>query len=280
MSDNHRLHVNTCIVLWVLYFHQLIYFISRNLVTHGLEYGNCNLDGITTQTMRLWMFMFTLSKVIELGDTLFIVLRKSPLTFLHWYHHITVLVYCFYSLQNGYEIGFWFGGINFLIHTVMYSYYALKAMGYRLPSTLAQLITVLQILQMIVGTVLNVLSLQIKSEVFECEVPYGSAYSGLAMYITYVILFLNFFYQRYIRRKPRNTVWLHTMSLMIILFMELIDIIAKSPQDSLVPRLPELERNRRCLTLTLLFSFVHIQNLMLSTCSSSAKLASYSRPSL
>ena len=148
--------------------------------------------------------MFTLSKVIELGDTLFVVLRKSPLTFLHWYHHITVLMYCFYSLKNGYEIGFWFGGINFLVHTIMYSYYALKAMGYRLPSAVAQLITVLQIVQMIIGTILNVLSLQIKSGVFDCDVPYGSAYSGLAMYTTYMVLFLNFFYQRYIRRKPKT----------------------------------------------------------------------------
>ena len=148
--------------------------------------------------------MFTLSKVIELGDTLFIVLRKSPLTFLHWYHHIAVLMYSFYNDRSGYEIGFWFGGINYFIHTLMYSYYALMTMGYRLPSTVAQLITVLQIVQMVIGTILNVLSLQIKSEKFDCEIPYGPAYFGLAFYIAFVILFLNLFYQRYILRKPKR----------------------------------------------------------------------------
>ena len=40
-----------------------------------------------------WATMFVLSKVPELGDTIFIVLRKQPLIFLHWYHHATVLVY-------------------------------------------------------------------------------------------------------------------------------------------------------------------------------------------
>ena len=37
------------------------------------------------------------SKLPELGDTIFIVLRKQRLIFLHWYHHITVFVYCWYS---------------------------------------------------------------------------------------------------------------------------------------------------------------------------------------
>ena len=37
------------------------------------------------RSLGYWTFMFALSKVPELGDTLFIVLRKQPLIFLHWY---------------------------------------------------------------------------------------------------------------------------------------------------------------------------------------------------
>ncbi len=47
---------------------------------------------------RTWAFCF--SKLPELIDTVFIVLRKQPLIFLHWYHHASVLVYCWFSYQD------------------------------------------------------------------------------------------------------------------------------------------------------------------------------------
>jgi len=47
---------------------------------------------------RTWAFCF--SKLPELIDTVFIVLRKQPLIFLHWYHHASVLIYCWFSYQD------------------------------------------------------------------------------------------------------------------------------------------------------------------------------------
>uniref|UniRef100_A0A1I7XS63 Elongation of very long chain fatty acids protein n=1 Tax=Heterorhabditis bacteriophora TaxID=37862 RepID=A0A1I7XS63_HETBA len=47
-----------------------------------------------------WTEQFALSKVAELIDTAFIVLRKRPLLFLHWYHHVTVLVYTWHAYKD------------------------------------------------------------------------------------------------------------------------------------------------------------------------------------
>ncbi|GMR46062.1 hypothetical protein PMAYCL1PPCAC_16257, partial [Pristionchus mayeri] len=103
------------------------------------------------QPAAFWSFCFAFSKFLELVDTLFVVLRKRKLIFLHWYHHAVTLVYSWHAIKDGTAAGRWFVLMNYVVHSVMYTYYAVVAAGIRLPRPLSMAVTTLQTTQMFIG---------------------------------------------------------------------------------------------------------------------------------
>ena len=182
----------------ILYSHFLA---NRNLLYHGVTYSGCysNTSTLVVPYFQLWGWLFALSKVFELGDTIFIVLRKTPLTFLHWYHHITVFVYTWYAITDPNASSHWFSTMNYVVHTVMYSYYAWKASGRKVSSKIAQVITFLQIAQMFMGIFVNLVVFRAAVNGIECYFRYDLVLFGFLIYLTYMVLFVNFFIQRYFR---------------------------------------------------------------------------------
>lgn len=148
--------------------------------------------------------MFTLSKVPELGDTVFIVLRKQPLIFLHWYHHVTVLLYAWYSYSDYIATARWFVCMNYLVHSIMYSYYALKALKFRVPRWIAMSITTAQLAQMVMGATVNIWAYQVKQAGNECHVSYDNIKISLLMYISYFVLFARFFRRAYVGANSKH----------------------------------------------------------------------------
>ena len=65
-----------------------------------------------------------MSKRVELGDTLFIVVRKQKLIFLHYIHPVLALIYPWYSVSQNISLECWFVTVNYVVHSSMYSYYA------------------------------------------------------------------------------------------------------------------------------------------------------------
>lgn len=53
--------------------------------------------------------------------------------------------------QSNHSSGRWFTAINYTVHGIMYSYYALRATGRRTPGFIPKFITTVQILQMVAG---------------------------------------------------------------------------------------------------------------------------------
>lgn len=171
------------------------------LTNFGFHYSAC-IPGPSFLDNRIggfWIWMFTLSKVPELGDTVFIVLRKQPLMFLHWYHHVTVLIYSWYSYPDYIATARWFISMNYCVHSIMYSYYALKSLKVPVPKWVSMSITVAQLAQMIMGSIVNLWAFYMKQNGYECHPPYDNIKLSLLMYTSYFVLFAHFFKRAYFR---------------------------------------------------------------------------------
>jgi len=173
------------------------------LVNDGFEDTICKRDFIYGAT-GFWSLLFVFSKYFELGDTFFIVSRKQKLIFLHWYHHATVLIFTVYSNYQFCASSRWYMTMNYLVHSVMYTYYALKAMRINITPIIPQIITIMQLSQMFIGCYVNYRSymlLPLKGKNSSCFVSYDNIKYSSLMYFTYFILFLDYFVYSYIGKR-------------------------------------------------------------------------------
>nr|XP_057915336.1 elongation of very long chain fatty acids protein 6-like isoform X1 [Doryrhamphus excisus]XP_057915343.1 elongation of very long chain fatty acids protein 6-like isoform X1 [Doryrhamphus excisus]XP_057915350.1 elongation of very long chain fatty acids protein 6-like isoform X1 [Doryrhamphus excisus] len=171
------------------------------LSSGGFRRSVCDQIFYNGPVTKFWAYAFMLSKVPELGDTFFIVLRKQRLLFLHWYHHITVLLYSWYSYKDMVAGGGWFMTINYTVHALMYSYYAARAAGLRVPRVVAVVVTCAQLAQMVAG--LAVIGLVYRwMQNGDCPSHLVNIACGALMYLSYLLLFSHFFYRSYL--QPRR----------------------------------------------------------------------------
>lgn len=169
---------------------------------YGFNYSVCSSSFYQSHA-GIWGAMFALSKVVELVDTLFIVLRKQPLIFLHWYHHVITLWVCWYSATSHLAVGRWYAVMNYFVHSIMYTYYGFRSLRFRPPKWVNIIITSLQIIQMVIGTYATYTAYVLLNSGIECHASNFNLISALVMYISFFILFADYFYKAYVGTKPR-----------------------------------------------------------------------------
>ncbi|XP_055447692.1 elongation of very long chain fatty acids protein 3 [Psammomys obesus] len=177
-------------------------YMGTVLFTLGLKQTVCFGSHTDALVVKFWSCVFLLSKIVELGDTAFIILRKRPLIFVHWYHHSTVLLFTSFGYKNKVPSGAWFMTMNLGVHSIMYTYYTLKAAKVKHPSMLPMVITSLQILQMVMGAIFGILNYIWRQEK-GCYTTTEHFFWSFMLYGTYFILFAHFFHQAYLRPKSK-----------------------------------------------------------------------------
>ncbi|KAI1280447.1 putative fatty acid elongation protein 3 [Halotydeus destructor] len=168
------------------------------LFNEGLDATVCS-PNYRFNSAGFWQFMFALSKMAEFVDSVFIVLRKKPLIFLHYYHHVETCWYTMFQFTRLVPLARWCTFINLAVHSVMYSYYAIRAMGFRVPRQVAMAITTLQCAQMYLC-----LYLISRAVYLQCEQNYAALAFGSLQYLIYAGLFTNYFIQSYFGKKSKS----------------------------------------------------------------------------
>merc|ERR1711897_58908 len=177
----------------------------QSLWEHGLYFTTCApASWYGSGWSGLFVALFIYSKIAELMDTVLLLLAGKPVIALQWWHHSTVLLYCWHSYSVRIATGAWFACMNYSVHSIMYGYFAIMGTQYRkMVSPYAIYITLLQLVQMLVGMFVTVKAVLYQASGDECHVNKTNSVLGLSMYASYFVLFFKLFVDNYYL-KPKG----------------------------------------------------------------------------
>lgn len=191
------------LALFLAMFYE-VWPLAQKLSLHELL---CSSQMFSPKLQYLYYLNF-LGKYYELLDTVFIVLAKRPLIFLHWFHHFMTLLLTFVELEGHASVQWVPIILNLLVHVVMYLYYALSVYKKGIPWKM--FVTTIQIVQFVVDLLaIYYATYALVAQRHSGWLPYvgschGSAFAalfGCLLLTSYLGLFINFFIKTYRPKK-------------------------------------------------------------------------------
>lgn len=107
---------------------------------------------IWNEGLAFWGWWFYLSKFYEVLDTAIILAKGKRSTTLQKYHHAGAMLSMWAGMRFMSPPIWMFVLVNSGIHAMMYTYYTVAALGYRVPNAVKRTLTTMQITQFLVGT--------------------------------------------------------------------------------------------------------------------------------
>lgn len=198
-------------ILWTIRFYNIAmtlincYTFCRVavLTKFGLNYFGCKQVGTKSREdneLVFIAFLYFATKIVELLDTIFFVLRKkyNQASNLHVFHHgfIAVCVWIYFKIAPG-GSSVLFPFLNVGVHTIMYGYYFLATFKSMQPYLWwKRHLTEAQIVQFILSMVH--FSFQGLSS---CEYPAALAIIGFTFNFVFFVLFCDFYYHAYLKQN-------------------------------------------------------------------------------
>ncbi|CAH7682691.1 GNS1/SUR4 family-domain-containing protein [Phakopsora pachyrhizi] len=126
----------------------------------GLVHNFCD------SSMSLWdgvispySYLFYLSKFWEILDTVILIGKGKRASLLQEYHHAGAILTVWAGVRYESPAAWLFIVFNSLVHTIMYTYYALSVLHISVPGVLKRSLTKIQIAQFVLGGSLGALTL-------------------------------------------------------------------------------------------------------------------------
>ncbi|XP_050440915.1 elongation of very long chain fatty acids protein 4-like [Adelges cooleyi] len=194
MAYNFIQTVYNCYIVSAMFITPGVSDYLKNYVCHPDETENSSL---LIRQFYSYSWHFFLSKVFDLLDTVFFVLRKkqSHVSFLHVYHHVNMVITTWTYLRffKGQQ-AILCGALNSTVHMIMYSYYFLSALGPHMQKYLwwKKYLTRLQIFQFIIG-----LTFAVSLFFYDCSFPRVFAVYMIADVTLFLYLFVLFYKKTY-----------------------------------------------------------------------------------
>ncbi|KAK4062699.1 uncharacterized protein Triagg1_9817 [Trichoderma aggressivum f. europaeum] len=194
-------------ILLALFIEQLL----PTIVRRGTLFAVCDADGGWTQPLVVLYYMTYLTKYLELLDTIFLFLKKKPLTFLHCYHHGATAVLCYTQLIGSTSVQWVPISLNLFVHVVMYWYYFQSACGVRI--WWKEWVTRLQIIQFVIDlgfvyfasyTYFTFTYWPWMPNWGNCAGKEFAAYSGIIVLSSYLVLFISFYFATYANKGRKS----------------------------------------------------------------------------
>jgi len=177
----------------------VIHRIVNIVIEFGIFPVYCGVNEEIDDLLFFWMKMFYIMKYLELFDTVFLILKKRKVIFLHWYHHCNVVLVVWLAIRDQIVMGFITCLTNSIVHVFMYYYYALKTRGISI--WWRRYLTQMQIFQFVIDVSTSLFYAYFYWTDVSCR---GSIRSWLfANFVgsSLFFLFLRFYFQQYRHKK-------------------------------------------------------------------------------
>lgn len=168
---------------------------------HGFYWSICNPKAFTPRLVTFYMINYYI-KYVELFDTVFLVLKKKPLQFLHYFHHAATAVLCYTQLNGETSVQWVVITLNLTVHVIMYYYYYATAGGAKI--WWKKYLTTMQITQFIIDLFIvffatyNHFGQKHRLPAYgDCAGSEGAALFGCALLSSYLFLFILFYRATY-----------------------------------------------------------------------------------